>query len=156
MVKWQKLALWVGLGTLSIGAGITIAEFTNSDKMVSACEEAIQKRLKAPSAYKRINLRASERKLTEDEYKKYLDGQHESDAVKSISIRAFHEGDNTPKEFSYQIEYDAPNAFGTPIRSLSECTYISANGTKPDSYLFVSIDGQTTTDWLIDMARKSR
>lgn len=156
MDKSQKFAIWTVFAVAAVGAGIGIAELTKDAGMTTSCEEAIKKRLRSPSSYKRIELTRSERFLTEEEYKARLDRENSSDILKEMDMTSFRTKEISPKEISLFVEYDAPNGFGVPIRGHSECTYISERGADPDSYLYVSVDGKTNTEWLMQQARTAR
>ncbi len=61
----------------------------------------------------------------------------------------FDRGVVKPVLFSVLISYDAPNAFGTPLRAHSRCEYVDSSGdeTRANEVL-VMIDGKANADWL--------
>lgn len=114
--------------------------------LISACEESLKERLKAPSTYRRISATEDEKNLTRAEYNQHLSGQ--SPSVRDISLKWFDEGKDKPMRFIAFIEYDAQNAFGVPIRDVTKCEYISSSGNKKDAKSYtVTINGKDSVGW---------
>ncbi|AFL51372.1 hypothetical protein ABIE78_002802 [Sinorhizobium fredii] len=121
-------------------------------ELVTACEESLKKRLRSPSRYERIEIVRSEAKMDPQAFAKRVAGR--TDIPTSYFKSKMQEYDNgqvSPKVFTVIISYDAPNAYGTPIRSVAHCEYISNYGDDSQaSEVTVSIDGQTYMEWLIE------
>ena len=75
------------------------------DRAVKACEAFIAEGLRSPSSYRRVEVNDSLKKLTPD--------------PKAKSIVDRMQG----YEREILITYDAPNAFGVPIRGMELCTF---------------------------------
>lgn len=76
---------------------------------VAACEKYLVAKLKAPSTYKRIN-------------------------ASSVGVPYAK-----PTEWDVDIEYDAANAFNTPIRDHQLCQFPLSNG-RPDTSKYIDFD----------------
>ncbi|WP_189413755.1 hypothetical protein [Mesorhizobium sp. M00.F.Ca.ET.217.01.1.1] len=118
------------------------------DDLTKSCEEALRQRLKAPSQYKRIRMARDSKDMTRDEFITHLNTSGDTESVRRFYLKSFDAKEIEPKNLSLAIEYDAPNSFGTMLRGYADCTYGSTYGRDPVSYLFVKIDGKTSTEWL--------
>lgn len=116
-------------------------------KIVTACESVLKGRLRSPSEYKRIEITRSEEVIGRAEYK-HLFGSKGSPALQAVTMDDFDSGAAKPMRYILQISYDAPNAYGTPIRGVSRCEYASAfGGDSTVNEFVVSIDGDTEMEW---------
>jgi len=80
--------------------------------------------------------------------------QETSKTLYNARLNAYEKGDLVPTNYTLIIEYEAPNAYGTPVRSFSTCEYFDGSGSL--EYVTknsVKIDGKTSTDLLVDQAR---
>ncbi|MEY9198321.1 hypothetical protein [Sinorhizobium sp. BJ1] len=118
-------------------------------EMLTACEASLKKRLRSPSEYERIEIHRSEEKLDRNAFSKHLASINST--TYSSTMRRFDSGDLSPTQFTLIISYDAPNAYGTPIRGIVQCEYVDIGGDESRAHeVTVEIDGQTYTDWLTD------
>lgn len=119
--------------------------------MLSACEEAIKLRLKAPSSYARFSFTESQQPIrTRDaiEYRlKYEMGIEEPS--RSAYLADFAGGKLDPVAFKMVIEYDAQNSFGALLRASAVCDFFDLNGKEAAaSPMTVRIDGDTHLEWV--------
>lgn len=144
----MKRVVIVGLSlaaALATALGIFGSRDVFASNMVNACEDALKERLKAPSTYQRIKVTETQQNITFDQY---FAANNESPAVQQF-LRAMAK--QPPVQLIAFIEYDAANAFGTPLRSISKCTYNTLDPTRStDSKHLVKIDGKSNTQWLVD------
>ncbi len=126
----------------------------------AACEDVIKERLLAPSAYKRVSVDRSDHRMTRDEYVAYLQTSDDPEVVKKANLKSFDEGNYKPTTLRAYIKYDAPNAYGTPIRGTSVCEYFSDSGNESHDRgfyrLVVEVDGDSQTDWLVKRVKASQ
>ncbi|THK35637.1 hypothetical protein EHS39_23705 [Ensifer sp. MPMI2T] len=140
---------------LSMITALSSCSFFDSE-MVTACEASLQKRLRSPSEYKRFEITSYEEKLDRAAFSRYLTDDKVGAVFREAQLREFDRGTLDPTLFSLFISYDAPNAFGTPIRGIARCEYMNARGDDSGaSEHDVMIDGKTYTDWLIEAVRAS-
>jgi hypothetical protein len=127
------------------GAAYHYGYYPFTSPLLAACEEAMKERLKAPSTYRRISVSETKEPLS---FEQYYAARPESDAVKTVLIRGATE---KPVKRTILIEYDAANAFGTPLRSRSLCTFEASDSREvPLGKDFVTIDGKSYVQWLVD------
>jgi hypothetical protein len=114
---------------------------------VKACEAALQETLLAPATYKRVSTFETSEPLSLEDFTRDLGG--------SEAAYYRRQGHDHAVRSELLITYDAANAFGTPIRGQSLCSYdtIDGDASRADS-LFVRIDGKTHTDRLVEAIRK--
>jgi len=111
-----KLTLLVGVAFL---AGCQWLE----PPLVAACEEAAISRLLAPSGYKRIKFDHSTQPLDAKDLYNYLYATvASSDERKRLNDLAAA-GSVKPELERVRLEYDAPNTYGTPIRTVAVCEF---------------------------------
>jgi hypothetical protein len=114
---------------------------------VKACEAALKDTLRSPSTYQQI--RVTERTETIP-IEKYL-ADEKNEAVRQVYLRQYKQAVRSLVYF----EFDAANAYGTPIRGFSEYSYDTIDGDiSRVSELMVKIDGKTKTDRLVDAVRQ--
>lgn len=99
------------------------------DRVIAACEDAIKSRLKAPATYARIRATMSEKKATRGQYFFHLVGIPR--ALIDERIAEFESGSVSVSIHYGSITYDAANSFGVPIRSATECSFVSVGGRDP-------------------------
>jgi len=141
-------------GAVVIACAMTVSSCSIFEsKFNSACEDGIKKRLLAPSGYKRIALQRRDEVLTRDEFVAHMAATNTPEGAMKSDLESFDKGRLPVTKFTAVIEYDAPNAYGTPIRFTSICEYVSETGKddqERDFYaLFLTIDGETDNQWLI-------
>jgi hypothetical protein len=126
-------------------------------KIVTVCEEMLQERLRSPSGYDRVEVKRYEDKMTRAEYQAYLVKDEASADEIEFKTRMFDQGLYQPTVFTIYIHYDAPNAYGTPIRDLASCEYFDddADESNASSYS-VKVNGKTKTDWIVEQIRASK
>jgi hypothetical protein len=133
---------------------------TSDAALLGACDEAIQERLKAPSTYERVNSTEFERRpATLDDFMGWtkpemelqaralaIHNQRYAEALK-LQMDAFRIGEYDLIESV--IQYDADNAFGTPIRSTATCSDVINRGATFEQFgpIGPRINGQTNLDW---------
>ncbi|MBB4239905.1 MULTISPECIES: hypothetical protein [Rhizobium] len=114
----------------------------SESKLVTVCEEVLKLRLLAPAGYKRIEINESEESLSRDDYKRYLARDEYGPLIQGAMMKDFDRGRVKPRMFEVLITYDAPNAYGTPIRGTTICQYPTDNeDTSRADRLYVIIDG---------------
>ena len=119
-------------------------------KMVTACEEVLKGRLLAPSEYKRIEIKQFEEPIGRADFEHYFADNDLPPVIQKLRKDQFDRGELKPLLYLVLISYDAPNAYGTPVRSISRCEYPTMNGDDSGVYkTTVLVDGETSTDWLM-------
>lgn len=122
---------------------------SSESKLVGVCEEVLKLRLLAPAGYKRVEIEESEEPLSRADYKRYLAGDEYGPLIQGARMKDFDRGRVKPRMFEVLITYDAPNAYGTPIRGTSRCQYPTDDEDVSEaSRLYVMVDGKTNADWL--------
>ncbi|GGG77714.1 hypothetical protein GCM10011415_28300 [Salipiger pallidus] len=130
-------------------------------KFISACEDTLKKRLKAPSTYRRLSdPHIAESVATLDDYKGWTDNPEKKASdqdrqarnpklaeMQAAQTRRFLLDEHTLKRAI--IEYEAANSYGTPIRGYALCTFADPS---PESFSDfdrqnVMIDGRTAFEW---------
>ncbi len=115
-----------------------------------ACEAALKDTLLAPSTYHRIGVTETTEVLSLDAYFRLED---EGESVEAF-IRQTH--DHAVRSVAL-FEYEAANAYGTPLRLFAKCTYDSLDGDASGAHqLTVRIDGKTSTERLKDAIERRR
>jgi hypothetical protein len=110
---------------------------------VSACEQAIQGTLRAPSTYRRIALTETSEVFPLEDY--LAADKYDSDSVKEVYRKVGYK----PVKRTMWVEYDAANGYGVPIRTRTECSYISLNGDFSNvSEMLVKLNGKDRVDRL--------
>lgn len=99
-----------------------------SSQLVSACEEAIKSKLKAPSTYKRIEAQTSSSLLSRDEFEIQLMRSGAGEEERVNRLRQYDSKELSPKLFNLELSYDASNSFGVLLRSSVHCAYFSQMG----------------------------
>ena len=121
------------------------------DALVAACESVIKKRLRSPSTYVKIEVQSSEEKLGEIMVIAYLTEKNGyPKESRERQLLQFKQGKIKPTLYRVYLTSDAANVYGTPIRSVDECTYFSVKGDKSDaSEWAIKINGKSRTEWLL-------
>lgn len=141
---------------LALGAVVLAGCNPFGSKLTAACEEVLKARLRSPSGYDRIKVSEYSREVPIDEYRAIMISEKRSAAEIELTIRGFEAGRELPVEFTQYIEYDAPNAYGTLIRGLAECKYVSRSGRESGASEFtVRVDGRTKTEYLLEQIKAS-
>jgi len=123
---------------------------SSESKLVTVCEEVLKLRLLAPAGYKRIEIKESNEPLNRADYKRYLAGDEYGPLIQGARMKDFDQGRVKPLMFEVLITYDAPNAYGAPIRGTSRCQYPTDNeDTSKADRLYVMVDGKTNAEWLV-------
>lgn len=127
-------------------------------KLYSVCEEVLKERLRSPSGYKRVEISAYENKMTIADWLSEANRDTPSSAgTNKIIAEGMERRGETPVRHKLYISYDAPNAYGTLVRGLSECTYVSSDGKTTHASRFnVKIDGKTNHERLMDAVKDQR
>ncbi|TGT42615.1 hypothetical protein [Mesorhizobium sp. M8A.F.Ca.ET.165.01.1.1] len=158
MNKWLLMA-----STAAVAAGATVfvlkSDFNPFESaMTKSCESVLKERLRSPSDYKRVEITESQQPLTLDEYLKDHRVKTEDERVLYTQIYNLDAaGKDPPTMFTLYIKYDAPNAYGTPIRGISECQYASSSSSKSHASDFsVVVDNFTRHQWLVKQVLKAQ
>jgi hypothetical protein len=125
-----------------------------NSKFLDLCEAAIKSQLRSPSGYKRIDWKFEKTLLSPDQYLGKLEKQGKAvgNELTKFEIDALRNGRYNPAAFSGVVEYDAPNAFGTPIRGNSTCDYLSLSGNLDHlGEVNIKVNGKSMTDRVGDM-----
>ncbi|MER9449326.1 hypothetical protein [Mesorhizobium sp. M0254] len=124
--------------------------------MTRACEAVLKKRLLAPAGYKRVETSESSEPIPLEDYLKDRGAATESDRILWTRMYSDDSGrKNPPTKFTLFITYDAPNAYGTPVRGLSMCEYRSLSASKSGAAWYsVIVDNFTQTGWLREQILK--
>lgn len=126
--------------------------------MTKSCENVLKERLRSPAGYQRIEITESQSPLSLEDYLKANYVKDEDG--RTIFTRLFNSestAKNPPTMFTLFIKYDAPNAYGTPIRGISECKYASISSSKSGAADYpVVVDNFTKTQWLVNQVMKSQ
>lgn len=154
MILRNKVFIWTTAALSAVAIGAVIAEFTYDAPMVKACESAIQKRLRSPSSYKRINISKSYIRETASEYKAYIEKQDSSEFVKDVRLRDLEKNGPQRTHYTLLIEYDASNAYGAAIRDIDECAYTGESDRDAKDYFDVTLNGKSHIDWLKSALQK--
>ncbi len=126
---------------------------SNKSDFLAGCESAIKDTLRSPSGYKQINVEYVTRELTYEAYTQYI-GKEATSKLYKTQIDALKSGKNNPLLLQATVEFDAPNAFGTPVRGMSICEYVvTGKGQKVIAPL-IKVNGKTKTDLLADQVRE--
>ena len=156
MIK-RKTAYLLFLGIIVLAASSLVAfEMGYFDSPVTkACEEALRGRLKSPSGYKRISIRADGHESISPEilekYYKLAEAQSLTPFDKSMLASGVYK----PEVYYQLIEYDAPNGFGVPLRGLADCEYVTMyGGLNHMTFLDVVVDGQSPTLYISNQIRE--
>ncbi|MBB2832310.1 UNVERIFIED_ORG: hypothetical protein GGD51_002439 [Rhizobium esperanzae] len=121
--------------------------------LVTACERVLKERLLSPSGYQRVEIQLSDKVMTREEYEDYLNKTEKDANARTLYMRLFDE--LKPTIFSLIITYDAPNAYGTLIRSMAACDYFDNEGdASTATYYSVEVDGKSSSDWSLDRVRE--
>lgn len=125
------------------------------DKLLSACEEELKSRLKAPSTYTLIRKDEFTAPVEISDYRKMLAEGQDKDSPNALlaDVRTAESkratGEPGPTRHTLFIEYDADNSFGVPLRGVTECEYISGNGDKGGAGKYsVKINGKDHSQWM--------
>lgn len=81
---------------------------------IAACEDYVKYGLRSPSTYGRVNVTTRDEPVTGPRIAEL--GGREPRGGQSLALR------------TVTIEYDAQNAFGTPIRSAAQCGFVLRDG----------------------------
>jgi hypothetical protein len=148
--------------TLSLGACFTAAP-DPEELFLTACDAAIQDRLKSPASYNRISHTpiartpfSAEAELERQDGLPHLSGARASPKEKDLkrALMEIWQGQEDRGDLIHStiVTVDAANAYGVNLRQRFLCEFVDANTGLPDSadaYRNVMIDGQTTFEWAI-------
>lgn len=139
--------------------------FTES-ALTKACEAEIKSRLRSPSTYERVDLLVDAVEIPVAAWKskeedrlagRNPDGDltEEDKKLIDLTVTVLSAGDSNPTLFIKFFSYDAANAYGTPVRGVSKCEYISNDGENGDiSRQWLLVDGETHAEWLLSAIQK--
>lgn len=127
---------------------------------LTACDEVMKDRLKAPSTYTRIAAHGYEqRPATLDDKRGWTNATKRAEDLKMIEtdprFKELYEMGEKVFEMSGEqtltrafVEYDADNSYGVPVRGAYECTHV---GFDVDEFApaagGVRVDGYNSVDW---------
>ncbi|TPI34654.1 hypothetical protein FJW08_03515 [Mesorhizobium sp. B3-2-1] len=156
MNKWLLMACTAAIA--AAGSWFVLQSDFNpfESAMIKSCEMVLKKRLLAPTGYRRIEVTEMSDPLSLQEY---LQERHlTTDDERVIFTRMYNDGaagKNQPTKFTQIITYDAPNAYGTPVRGMSQYRSIDASKASAAWYSVI-VDNFTETGWLADQVLKSK
>jgi hypothetical protein len=117
----------ITLALSCITLGTLVGCYPFDSPFVKACESELKSRLRSPSGFKRISLRFEDQK--DISVKDYIDNILSHDQEVDPWVKDDLESKRKiPAKFTAFIEYDAPNAYGTPVRGVAMCEYYSDDG----------------------------
>lgn len=91
-------------------------------KLYGVCEDALKERLRSPSTYERVRLTARDEQISAEAYE-IGSGHPLTDTERTVIQQGA-----VPHRHVVIIEYDAANAYGTPVRGAAECIHYSLTG----------------------------
>lgn len=141
----RRVVAAAALGSLAVavGGGAAVLLDPLTSRMVKACEAALKDTLLAPATYRRVSASESTDPISLEEY---AAARGETAVAEFDRQRYDHAFRSTVR-----LDYDAANAFGTPLRLSSLCTYDTLDGDASRAHeRLVRIDGKTRTDRLIE------
>lgn len=108
---------------------------------IKACEGFLKGGLRSPSTYRRVSTNSYDGQINERALAQIRDEEAERDRGNPEWAKIRRELDaetpaaERPKETFREvfIEYDAENAYGTPIRGAEQCGFVLRNGELPSS-----------------------
>lgn len=112
----RKMKGWIASNRRGKGrvALFAIALSGCEGREIAACEDYLKDGLRSPSTYNRVNVSARDEPVTAARIVEL--GGREPRGGQSLALR------------SVTIEYDAQNAFGTPIRGALQCGFVVRDG----------------------------
>jgi len=123
MIRWP----WIAFGAVVLGGAGTGAYFwiNRTPEEVLACRTFAQSKLRSPSTYREARVRSFDRSTTEAEIQRlyYPDTSDELSRMNMSLLRGRQLGLR-----SVFLEYDADNAFGTPVRGIEGCDFLLVDG----------------------------
>lgn len=144
---------WLWLAVCAVlGYGGWQLYSASADPFIASCEAEIRARMGAPSTYVRINADANSIVQSSDEYRasqetEILNSGKSPDVMKAereilrMDVNDIKAGKFVPILKVAKIEYDAANAYGVPIRSVSTCEYRQQSTDKNVRDHAVKVDG---------------
>lgn len=156
----RKLLLLSAAG-LSVAAATAVWAWQGSTESMlkKACLIVLEGRLRSPSTLDVRKWSDLERRpATKDEYVGPPPVQAHYQEEDWESVLKLHKDMETlyemgqPDILLLSIDYEAANAFGTPVRGLVECSYFVNGDEAPDSIseTSVRIDGKTQLQWSVE------
>lgn len=153
----------VGAVTLVAG-GVLLDQALLSDpyaEFFDACEETLKDRLKAPSTFRMLDeptvtatkVSAAVAAGPPPDDFRGTDQHTRLQELHELQLSMYRDGAWRHRAL---IEYEAQNAFGTPIRNVSRCdayTFDEAPPTSRYGNVRVQVDGKSAMEWLTDQVR---
>lgn len=157
--------------TLGIaGAGLfywKATGLTDQSLLLAKCEEVLLDRLRSPATYNRVNATDVERTVAlQNDYLYANDKRRALNQIeknrRDAELKRLHDQkvdrfQATPHDkLSLYIDYDAANAFGTPLRGTARCEAFVLKGRalRDVSMLDPRVDGYTSFEWALDQIEK--
>ncbi len=142
LVKGSALLLSAALLLLS---GCSFGD----SKLLATCEAEVKARLLAPAGYHRIEAKEYSEDMTIEAWMAAsMAADPTMKGVYDVDAAAMKRDGKTPKKLSAFITYDAPNAYGTPIRGVSACEYLTVDGQVDDNAKYeIQVDQLTHLQW---------
>lgn len=145
---------------------LTACGSSDVDTFKQACIDSMKERLKAPSTFKLVKFTDVSKPVTfdddeikamEEQLEKMGDYKDLSEIERlkkdrlGIDIRKAKDGADSGTKFEGLFEYDAANAYGTPLRGTFTCEYEAWDSVFDASDVpRVLVNGQTHIDWLLE------
>jgi hypothetical protein len=153
----------LGLATAAVAVVAGLSFYLTRDPFLAACEDAMKDRLRSPSTYNRLSVSDMRRRpATLLEYMEVESPAALAAKAQMLASDEFLLGIFQRKQqdfekagmdiLSIEVEHEAANGFGTPIRGWFVCS-VFRNPGEPlgdTAAPLVMINGQTNLGWSID------
>jgi hypothetical protein len=152
-LKWGKILNTKALVITASAISLSLLSGCNvfDSKLVAACETALKERLKAPSGYKRIKVAEYQREISIDQYAQFrYDEEKPLSQDRIVLMKKTASGSKMPTVFQAFIDYDAPNSYGTPLRSLAQCEHVSSDGSNDVDARSVRVNGLNSFEFMLE------
>lgn len=138
----------VGFGAWKLGYAQSLAKFAGLDRdapLIEACEDAYSVLLKSPAGYVRHEISGpTYRPASQADAARFLAGMADEGVIERIIGRS--------ETAQATVVFDAPNAFGTPMRGAFTCDALVERGKPYGSDRLrtydVLVNGKTKSEWL--------
>jgi hypothetical protein len=129
------------------------------------CEQEIKDRLRSPATYHRISFEIRTDILSAVRYQKIATDELSYDQSPEIikfernsierTAKGIEAGTAKPYMLFGEIEYDAANAYGTPVRSIAVCEWFARTDSSKMYDFAVKVDGLTHIDYLTQAIKQT-
>lgn len=146
----------IAFGVFLVPALVTLSGCSYFDPpLLRACEEVLLERLRSPSLYKRIKYSERQEDLSIDAWVAIERSQAGSvDSVIKADEQDLRKENRSPSRYVGLLTYDAPNSYGTPIRSTALCEHTTPSEKNDVTRHSVVVDGKTSLEWMTDALKQ--